>query len=389
MGKREDSNFLAAKRHAIVTGSNKGIGLEVCKQLASKGVMVVLTARDENKGIKAMKTLKDYYICRPENLVFHQLDVLDPTSISCLVDFVKTKYGKLDILVNNAGILGLSVDINALEASKNSENSGYIKWGKVSTQPYDLGEECITTNYYGAKRMAEAFMPLLSLSDSPRIVNVSSSSGKLEYVINEWACNILNDTKALNEERIDKVLEVFLKDWQEDSLKTKSWPSFLSAYTLSKAAMNAYTRLVAKKHPNVFINSVCPGYVKTSLNFFRGHLSVEEGAHSVVKLVLLPMDGQSLLGLLGSSSLSGCAMNITGQRFLSSCDKDANVDVVKRARIIMEATFPKSGLGDQNVMSLNTVAQCMREVEEPLTSVSGGKGDSSNLAMSDGMFDDT
>ncbi|GJV16443.1 (+)-neomenthol dehydrogenase-like protein, partial [Tanacetum coccineum] len=181
MGKREeDSNFLAAKRYAIVTGSNKGIGLEVCKQLASKGVMVVLTARDVNKGIEAMKILKDYYIWRPENLVFHQLDVLDPSSISCLVDFVKTKYGKLDILVNNAGILGLSVDINALEASKNFENSGYIKWGKVSTQPYDLGEECITTNYYGAKRMAEAFMPLLSLSDSPRIVNVSSSSGKLE-----------------------------------------------------------------------------------------------------------------------------------------------------------------------------------------------------------------
>ncbi|GKC56477.1 (+)-neomenthol dehydrogenase-like protein isoform X1 [Tanacetum coccineum] len=235
--------------------------------------MVVLTARDVNKGIEAMKILKDYYIWRPENLVFHQLDVLDPSSISCLVDFVKTKYGKLDIL-----------------------NSGYIKWGKVSTQPYDLGEECITTNYYGAKRMAEAFMPLLSLSDSPRIVNVSSSSGKLEYVINEWARNILNDTKALNEERINKVLEVFLKDLQENYLETKSWPSFLSAYTLSKAAMNAYTRLLAKKHPNVFINSVCPGYVKTSLNFFRGHLSVEEGAHSVVKLVLLPMDGQRFSG---------------------------------------------------------------------------------------------
>ena len=92
-------NLSPVFRYAIVTGSNKGIGLEVCKQLASKGVIVVLTARDVNKGIEAMKTLKDYYIFRPENLVFHQLDVLDPSSISCLVDFVKTKYGKLDILV--------------------------------------------------------------------------------------------------------------------------------------------------------------------------------------------------------------------------------------------------------------------------------------------------
>lgn len=118
----------------------------------------------------------------------------------------------------------------------------------------------------------------------------------MQYVINEWAHNILNDMKALNEERIDEVLEVFLKDMKEDSLETKSWPSFLSAYTLSKAAMNAYTRLLAKKHPNVIVNSVCPGYVKTSLNFFQGHLSVEEGAHSVVKLVLLPMDEQRLSG---------------------------------------------------------------------------------------------
>ena len=117
-----------------------------------------------------------------------------------------------------------------------------------------------------------------------------------QYVTNEWARNILNDTKALNEERIDEVLEVFLKDMQEDSLETKSWPSFLSAYTLSKAAMNAYTRLLAEKQPNVIVNSVCPGYVKTSLNFFKGHLSVEEGAHSVVKLVLLPMDEQRLSG---------------------------------------------------------------------------------------------
>ncbi|KAI3719431.1 hypothetical protein L6452_20329 [Arctium lappa] len=294
MSIEEDSNFLATQRYAIVTGSNKGIGLEVCKQLAMKGVLVVLTARDEKKGKEALETLKD---CG-ENLVFHQLDVLDPSSISSLVDFVKTKYGKLDILVNNAGVLGLSVNIEALEASTNGEDSGFIKWGEVTTQPYDLGEECIQTNYYGAKRMIEAFTPLLSLSDSPRIVNVSSSSGKLKFVINEWARNILSDTKALSEERINDILEVFLRDLKENSLETNNWPSFLSAYTLSKAAMNAYTRLIAKKNPSFIINCVCPGYVKTDINYFLGHLNVEEGAHSVVRLVLLPIGGLGHSGLL-------------------------------------------------------------------------------------------
>lgn len=95
----KDSDFLATEMYAIVTGSNKGIGLEVCKQLASKGVRVVLTARDENKGKKAMESLKDHAPFQNDNIVFHQLDVLDPTSIFSLVEFMKAKYGKLDILV--------------------------------------------------------------------------------------------------------------------------------------------------------------------------------------------------------------------------------------------------------------------------------------------------
>ncbi|XP_023730776.1 (+)-neomenthol dehydrogenase [Lactuca sativa] len=289
----KDSDFLATEMYAIVTGSNKGIGLEVCKQLASKGVRVVLTARDENKGKKAMESLKDHAPFQNDNIVFHQLDVLDPTSIFSLVEFMKAKYGKLDILVNNAAVLGVSVDAHALEASINGKEPGHIKWEEVSTQPYNLGEECIQTNYYGAKRMLEAFMPLLLLSESPRIVNVSSSSGKLKFVINEWASNILNDIKVLSEERIDKIFEIFLKDLKENSLETKMWPTFLSAYTISKAAINAYTRLLARKHPSIIINSVCPGYVKTSINYFSGYLNVEEGAQSITRLVLLPMDGHS------------------------------------------------------------------------------------------------
>ncbi|XP_076931725.1 (+)-neomenthol dehydrogenase-like [Bidens hawaiensis] len=294
--KQEDSKFLATQRYAIVIGSNQGIGLAICKQLASKGVQVVLTARDEEKGKTAMKTLEGCSFFK--HLVFHQLDVLDPSSISSLVDFVKSKYGKLDILVNNAAILGVRIDTNALEAFTNDEDSGYIKWGEISTQPYNIGEDCIQTNYYGAKRMTEAFMPLLSLSDSPRIVNVSSSSGKLQFVTNEWACNILNDTKSLSEDRIDEILEVFLKDFKESCLETKKWPSFLSAYTLSKAAMNGYTRLLAKKHPNFIVTCVCPGHVKSNLSLFTGKLSVEEGAHSVVRLALLSVDhGQQHSGL--------------------------------------------------------------------------------------------
>nr|DAD43810.1 TPA_asm: hypothetical protein HUJ06_002040 [Nelumbo nucifera] len=91
----------------IVTGANKGIGLEICRQLASNGVLVVLTARDENKGVEAAENLKAAGL---PNVIFHQLDVMDPSSIASLGDFVKSHFGKLDILVNNAGIGGVIVD---------------------------------------------------------------------------------------------------------------------------------------------------------------------------------------------------------------------------------------------------------------------------------------
>ncbi|GMQ05337.1 hypothetical protein CsSME_00050405 [Camellia sinensis var. sinensis] len=85
-----------AKRIAVVTGANKGIGLEICRQLASNGITVILTARDEKRGLEAMENLKT---CGLSDIIFHQLDVTDQTSIASLADFIKTKLNKLDILV--------------------------------------------------------------------------------------------------------------------------------------------------------------------------------------------------------------------------------------------------------------------------------------------------
>ena len=84
-------------RYAVVTGANKGIGFGICKQLASKGITVVLTARDEKRGLEAVEKLKEFG--PSDHVVFHQLDVTDPNSIASLANFIKTQFGKLDILV--------------------------------------------------------------------------------------------------------------------------------------------------------------------------------------------------------------------------------------------------------------------------------------------------
>jgi (+)-neomenthol dehydrogenase len=89
--------LLTVDRIAAVTGGNKGIGLEVCRQLASNGVTVVLTARDERRGAEAVEKLKEAGL---SDVIFHQLDVTDAPSIAALADFLKARFGKLDILVD-------------------------------------------------------------------------------------------------------------------------------------------------------------------------------------------------------------------------------------------------------------------------------------------------
>ncbi|KAH0980316.1 hypothetical protein GBA52_007493 [Prunus armeniaca] len=281
----------ATKRYAVVTGANKGIGLETVRQLASNGFTVVLTARDEKRGLEAAEKLKESGLSG--QVVFHQLDVANPATVASLADFIKTQFGKLDILVNNAGIFGSILDVDAFKAviASGAMEGGEVDLSKLVTETYELTEECLQINYYGAKRTAEALIPLLQLSDSPRIVNVSSGSGKLKKIPSDWAKGVFTDAENLTEERVDEVLTELLKDFKEGSLESKGWPSSIPAYIVSKAALNAYTRILAKKYPNFRINSVCPGFVKTDINFNAGVLPVEEGGARIVKLALLPNDG--------------------------------------------------------------------------------------------------
>lgn len=112
----------------------------------------------------------------------------------------------------------------------------------------------------------------------------------IQNLPNEWARGVLGYAERLTEERVDEVLGEYLKDFKEERLESNGWPT---AYNVSKAAVSAYTRVVAKKYPSFRVNCVCPGYVKTDMNHHTGFLTVEEGAESPVRLALLPNNGPS------------------------------------------------------------------------------------------------
>ncbi|KAI3985350.1 hypothetical protein MKX01_033664 [Papaver californicum] len=292
---------------AVVTGGNKGIGFQICRQLASNGISVVLTSRDITKGLEAVEKLKNSFGL--SNVVFHQLDVMNPIIISYLTHFIRSQFGKLDILVNNAGVSGAITDAagfaavvqGLIEKDQNREHPNLKQMIKdrkanleqVITETYELAEECLQTNYYGVKSVTKALIPLLQLSDSPRIVNVSSLAGQLKNVCNEEAMGILSDRDGLKEESVDKTVNMFLKDFKEDLLESKGWPAYLPAYTISKACLNAYTRILAKEFPTFRINCLCPGYVNSDFNYNTGVVTTAEGAERVVDLALVPEDGPS------------------------------------------------------------------------------------------------
>ncbi|KAK7389999.1 hypothetical protein VNO78_25296 [Psophocarpus tetragonolobus] len=282
-----------AKRYAVVTGANKGIGYGISKKLAMNGVVVVLTARNEKRGLDAVESLKEFGLS--DFLVFHQLDVTDPPSVASLAQFIKTRFGRLDILVNNAGVPGGIVNGEDVLRKKRGEISD---WNLVVRQNYELAKECVEINFVGAERVTEALLPLLQLSSSPRIVNVSSRAGALKSVPNDWARGVLSDIENLTKEKLHEVLEEFLKDYKEGSLETKKWPLAISGYTMSKAALNAYTRMLAEKFPRFRINCLCPDFCKTDLNENVGFFSIDEGAECPVRLALLPDNGPSGLFFL-------------------------------------------------------------------------------------------
>ena len=216
-------------RIALVTGANRGIGLEVCRQLASRGFVVLLTARDAAKAKAAAKKLSN--AGRVEPLL---LDVADPASIKKAAAEVASRYGHLDVLINNAGI-------------------NYDTWETAEHADIDATVmETITTNLLGPWRLCQAFLPLLRKSEAGRIVNVSSESGSLANM--------------------------------------GAGPP---AYQVTKAALNALTRTLAGelRSAHILVNAVCPGWVATAMGGAGAPRSVQEGAAGIVWAATLPDKG--------------------------------------------------------------------------------------------------
>jgi NAD(P)-dependent dehydrogenase (short-subunit alcohol dehydrogenase family) len=219
----------SAGRVALVTGANRGLGLETCRQLLARGMRVVMTGRDERLVAHAVQTVDH----EGGQVLGLRLDVTDPRSIETAGRAAFARFGAVDVVINNAAVLLFeSADVLAI--------------------PRDGFDRTFTSNLLGAVEVCRVFVPAMADRGYGRVVNVSSGAGQLSRM-----------------------------------------SGYAPAYSISKAALNAFTRILAETYRGrgVLANAVDPGWVRTDMGGRAAPRSVEEGADTIVWLATLPENG--------------------------------------------------------------------------------------------------
>jgi NAD(P)-dependent dehydrogenase (short-subunit alcohol dehydrogenase family) len=225
----------SAGRIAVVTGGNRGMGFETCRQLGRRGARVILTSRDTAEGEAAAGRLLGEGL----DVRHHQLDVADDGGIARLAGFLRSDFGRLDILINNAGIV------------RGRDEPRERAMQTFEAMPAGL-RDVLATNLIGPFLLCQMLIPLMQ--GRGRVVNVSSGMGQLSEMGGGFP-----------------------------------------AYRISKAGLNALTRILASEleGTGVKINAVCPGWVRTDMGGANAARSVEEGVATTIWLATLPDDGPS------------------------------------------------------------------------------------------------
>lgn len=246
------------QQFTVVTGANRGLGLETCRQLAGRGIRVMLTSRDAAQGRAAADRLRSQGLA----VRHHPLDVIDPASVAALADTLRREGGRIDALINNAGV--------ALE--------GFDA---------DVARRTLAVNCFGVMAVTDRLLPLLA--PNGRIVMVSSAMGQTDGLSPALRDQFLDP--ALTRDGLVDLLNRFVRDVAAGRHLERGWPA--NAYRISKVGLNAFTRIMVRElaASAVRVNAVSPGWVRTAMGGPGASRTVEEGARGIAWAALMGPDG--------------------------------------------------------------------------------------------------
>eukprot|EP01125_Pyxidicula_operculata_P001352 TRINITY_DN11251_c0_g1_i1.p1 TRINITY_DN11251_c0_g1~~TRINITY_DN11251_c0_g1_i1.p1 ORF type:complete len:270 (+),score=38.61 TRINITY_DN11251_c0_g1_i1:21-830(+) len=242
----------------LVTGSNRGIGLEIVRQLAKakKNDTIILTSRQTDGKQMAADINTEL---GQDNVKFHQLDVTSEESCKSIAQWVKNEFGGLDVLINNAGYATKGNDVNET-----------------------IARDTIGVNYYGVRKVTESLLPIVR--DNGRIIIVSSQAGLLNSYSKSLTDQFLDNNITVPQ--LDKLVEEFITYTKTGEHRAHGWPH--STYKVSKVAVNTYTRILEREYKSdprkLFIAALCPGWVSTRMGGPNASRGVEKGAETPVWL---------------------------------------------------------------------------------------------------------
>lgn len=272
------------QRIALVTGSNKGIGFEIVKKLGSEkkdgddensnnAFLCILGCRNEELGKRAVKEFKSQGM----DVDFVQIDLEDANSIESAAKYIEDTYGRCDVLINNAAVCFNDPTL----------------YGKVPSTPFDKQADItIRTNFFGTLALTKSLIPLLEKSDSPRIINIASSAGRLSILPSEQRREAFS-SDSLKLHDLEEYMRDFVRAAQEGTHQKEGWPN--TGYGVSKVGIISMTKILARQHPKFMVNSVDPGYCRTDQNNNQGYIPAERGA--VTPYLLATLSGQHFTGI--------------------------------------------------------------------------------------------
>ena len=269
---------------ALITGSNKGIGKEIVRRFYNEpNTITILACRSKTLGEKACKDIIHCDQNDNERLVVCPLDLTDEKSIHDAAIFVKERFGKLDVLINNAAICFNDPTL----------------YGKVPHTPFEKQAAItIQTNFFGTLKVTEAMIPLMLLSDSPRIINVASAAGRLSILQSQELIEKVT-SESLSMDELKELMTDFIHSVENGTHRQKGYPN--TCYGMSKLGIIAMTKIIANKYSKkddndnkndsiILCNAVDPGYCATDQNNFQGYVPAERGSLTPFLLSTLPAD---------------------------------------------------------------------------------------------------